>query len=64
LFVSATLLQEQRLQPRETVTGSSPDENVAFRDDDDDDNNNNNSYDIERYVSNDQAYGKLSSNKD
>jgi hypothetical protein len=39
-----------------TVLGSSPGEDVGFRD--------NFSYDIQRYVSNDQAYGKLSGNKD
>jgi hypothetical protein len=39
------------------VLGSSPSEDVEFR-------NNNFSYDIQRYASNDQAYDKLSGNKD
>jgi hypothetical protein len=39
-----------------SVLGSSPGEDVGFRD--------HFSYDIQQYVSNDQAYGKFSSNKD
>jgi hypothetical protein len=40
-----------------TVLGSSPGEDVEFR-------NNNFSYDIQQYVSDDEAYDKLSDDKD
>jgi hypothetical protein len=56
LFLLVRKLQELRSQTQ--TLGLSLSEDVGFR------NNNNNFYDIQQYVSNDQAYGKLSDNKD
>jgi hypothetical protein len=56
LFILAGRLQERRSHTKKLLC-SSPGEDVEFR-------NNNFSYDIQRYVWNDQAYDKLSDNKD
>jgi hypothetical protein len=55
-----------KLRNPKTVVNSSLSEDIGFRDDDDDDNDNIKIitfYDIQRNVSNFQAYGKLSGNK-
>jgi hypothetical protein len=49
-------ITENKVTNLKTVLGSCPGEDVGFRD--------NFTYDIQRYISNDQAYGKLSGNKD
>jgi hypothetical protein len=56
-------------QIQKSVLGSSLGEDVRFRGNNDDDNNNNNNnnnnfYDIQRYVSNYWACGKLPGNND
>jgi hypothetical protein len=54
-----------KLTNPKTVVNSTLSEDVGFRDDDDNTNNKIiNLYDIQRNVSNYQAYDKLSSNKD
>jgi hypothetical protein len=57
-YVSKRRLQKQRPQPLKTVLGSILGEDVGFKE------NNTFLYDIQRYVSNDQVYSKLSGNKD